>query len=271
MSEPKSSIISESMLERLQHPSFPQPIDNRVKVWRYMNLAKFISLLDTKTLYLSRLDRFSDSYEGSTTAATMTGIQSFIKSIMPADKPEAIENAMKLLRNSYKEIRRRYYISCWHMNNDESEAMWKLYGGSSREGIVIQSLYSKLIESIQRQDGIYVGVVNYIDHQTHTFPTANEFYPVMHKGTFYAHEKEVRLVKYFNSSNTNKLSDELDSQPEKLLIPWDTTQYIEKIYVNPYADEYYFEAVKSVLNTMAPTLSTALEWSRMKVMPYLMQ
>lgn len=263
MSDSKLPTLSKSMLERLKHPSFPQPINTNVKLWRYMNLSKFISLLDTKALYLSRLDRLSDLYEGSTTVATINEIRSFLKNIMSDAEPEVIERAVKFLDNSFRDNRSKHYISCWHMNCDESEAMWRLYGGSNREGIVIQSTYSKLIESIEQQDEVYIGVVNYIDHQNYSFKTANSFLPVMHKGTFYAHENEVRLVKYFNPS-----SEKLDSQPEKLLIPWDAAQYIDKIFVNPYADDYYFEAVKSVLNAMTPALLSILQWSRMRVMPF---
>jgi hypothetical protein len=34
-------------------------------VWRYMSLTKFVSMLDTKSLYFSRTDKLSDPFEGS--------------------------------------------------------------------------------------------------------------------------------------------------------------------------------------------------------------
>lgn len=39
------------------------------------------------------------------------------------------------------------YISCWHMNEYESAAMWKLYAKSS-DAIAIQTTFQKLCESI---------------------------------------------------------------------------------------------------------------------------
>jgi hypothetical protein len=65
--------------KRLSHPSFLQPADRRVKVWRYMDLAKFIWLLKEKRLFMARLDRLSDPYEGSLTAKTIQGIDVFLR------------------------------------------------------------------------------------------------------------------------------------------------------------------------------------------------
>ena len=38
-------------------------------------------------------------------------------------------------------------INCWHMNDHESAAMWKLYL-KSNEGIAVQSTYETLRDSI---------------------------------------------------------------------------------------------------------------------------
>jgi hypothetical protein len=46
------------------HPSFRQPKDPSVLVWRYMDLAKLLSLLSLQKLYLRRLDLLPDKYEG---------------------------------------------------------------------------------------------------------------------------------------------------------------------------------------------------------------
>ncbi len=64
---------------RLRHPCFPQPGDATAKVWRYMDLPKFIWLLKHSQLYMSRLDRLGDPYEGSLTSKTMKGIDLFLR------------------------------------------------------------------------------------------------------------------------------------------------------------------------------------------------
>jgi hypothetical protein len=47
------------------HPVFAQPISDTVKVWRYMDFTKFVSLIDSRCLFFTRADKFNDSFEGS--------------------------------------------------------------------------------------------------------------------------------------------------------------------------------------------------------------
>ncbi|MDE0445871.1 MAG: hypothetical protein OXH96_04290 [Spirochaetaceae bacterium] len=51
------------------HPVFQprQPNNDCIKVWRYMNLPKFIGLLQSRALYLARADTLGDPFEGSLT------------------------------------------------------------------------------------------------------------------------------------------------------------------------------------------------------------
>jgi len=51
---------------KLKHPCFPQAAEGSVRVWRYLDLAKFIWLVENKKIYLSRLDLLNDPHEGST-------------------------------------------------------------------------------------------------------------------------------------------------------------------------------------------------------------
>lgn len=238
---------------RLAHTSFPQP-KRDVKVWRYMSLAKFISLLETKSLYLTRVDRFADPYEGTLTARTAAGIDAHLKQM-------GSSNGFEELREMYQKSRKETFVSCWHANDHESEAMWRLYCGSA-SGVAIQTTYSKLASSIEHQYDVHIGLVRYIDYSEGMFPDANTFSPFMHKRTSFSHEHEVRLVKF------SALPPETETPPESFPIIWDPETYADRIYVDPYAPAYYFEAVKAVLAAMCPALSPRLEWSQMKAMPF---
>ena len=46
------------------HESFPAPLDQTVSLWRYMNLSKFVWMLQKKALYFCRCDLLGDPYEG---------------------------------------------------------------------------------------------------------------------------------------------------------------------------------------------------------------
>ena len=47
-----------------EHPSFESPADRDVSIWRYMDLAKFIWILQKKALFFARADQLGDPYEG---------------------------------------------------------------------------------------------------------------------------------------------------------------------------------------------------------------
>lgn len=254
MTESTNQIPHSSKLSvRLKHPSFPQP-NRDIKVWRYMSLAKLISLIETKSLYLTRIDRFADPYEGTLTARTAAGIDMFLKNF-------GSPNGFAELRKIFQESRKETFVSCWHANDHESEAMWRLYCGSG-SGVAIQTTYSKLVRSIEHQYDVHIGLVRYIDYEEGIFPDANTFSPIMHKRTSFSHEHEVRLVQ------CSVPPPESEVPLESLTVPWDIQVYADRIFVDPYAPAYYFEAVKSVLSAMCPPLSSRLEWSQMKAIPF---
>ena len=47
------------------HPSFRHPSNPDVPLWRYMDLSKFISLIQTSKLYFARAADLGDPFEGS--------------------------------------------------------------------------------------------------------------------------------------------------------------------------------------------------------------
>lgn len=237
---------------RITHPCFPQPREKSIPVWRYMDLAKLVSMLKSRSIYLTRIDRFNDPYEGTTTPRTAAGIGQFLKHI---DAVHDETHILKMLDSARQEL----FVSCWHANRYESEAMWRLYCGD-RGGVAIQSSYAALMEAIRWQKGVYVGAVRYVDYRTASFPDANVFYPVMHKRASFAHEQEIRLVKLHPLP--------LDGEQDLALsIPVDLNDLCHSIYVAPSAPSYYFEAVKAVVEAIAPELVEKLRWSDMNSPP----
>jgi hypothetical protein len=49
-----------------EHDTFESPESNS-RIWRYMNLAKFIDLFSKRALFFARADKFIDPYEGQPT------------------------------------------------------------------------------------------------------------------------------------------------------------------------------------------------------------
>lgn len=236
---------------RLSHPCFPQPIDLEVKLWRYMDLSKFIWLISRRQLYLSRLDQLEDEFEGSSTRKTLDGIRLFFENLsQPHD-----ENFGQIYLNA----RKRHYVNCWYCGNAESEAMWRLYC-PNKTGVAIQTTYNKLAHSIKDDENLYIGKVTYADYEFLSFPDANLFWPIMHKRLSFAHENEVRIA-------CSNYMPEGEVQPLGYFVDWDPCEIVEKIYVDPYGPEYHFLAVKTALQAMVPEWEIEVEWSQLKSAP----
>jgi hypothetical protein len=240
---------------KLEHPCFPQAQDGSIKVWRYLDLAKFIWLLENQKLYLSRLDLLNDPHEGTTPRLLASIRDSQLKEIGGGE-------LLTQIPRINQQNRRSLYINCWHLGNTESEAMWRLYC-PGENGVAIQTSYGKLVESISYDRFLYIGQVTYIDYESQGFPLNNSFYPVMHKRISFAHEQEVRLVKTL--SEYWGLPER--PSPQGITADWPVEPTVEGIYVNPYAQEYYYDAVKAVVRRILPNMETKVQWSQMRAAP----
>lgn len=268
---------------KLNHECFPQPVDSSVRVWRYLDLAKFIWLLENRKLYLSRLDTLEDLHEGSIPkfqadqfeaestnhilAATYKRLVEEHGSELALERLQTqvpqIVNQVQQLMLYKKELRKTSYVNCWHLNNSESEAMWRLYCPSDN-GVAIQTTYKKLVESTMIDPEVYVGCVKYLDYESQGFPINNVFYSVMHKRLSFAHENEVRLVKLKGPENWGT-SQEFSA--EGISLDWQPDSVIDAIYVDPYAPNYYYDVVRTIVSKISPELAGRVVWSKMRTDP----
>ena len=240
---------------KLEHPCFPQPEDTSVSVWRYMDLAKFIWLLENKALYLPRIDLLNDPHEGSITRANYQAREEFYSQ-------KGLAHILPGLSESTNKLRKSVYVNCWHLNNEESEAMWKLYCGD-KDGIAIKTSYQTLVDSIENISDLYIGKVSYINYENDWIPQDNIFSIPMHKRLSYSFENEVRLVRtlpeYWHVDSPEG--------PVGITAKWDINKGVHEIFVNPYADEWYFHIVEVVISKIYPEILTKLHWSKMKSTP----
>ena len=241
--------------DKLQHPCFPQPSTGATRVWRYLDSAKLVWLLERKQLYLSRVDLLNDPHEGSIPRiAVLARGQQF--------RELGAEHAIPQLAALNVRNRMFTYVSCWHLGNAESEAMWRLYCGDS-SGVAIQTTYAALVKSLESDPHCYVGQVTYIDYDTGAFPQTNVYYSMMHKRASFAHEQEVRIIK----SDMKAWETPGQIGEPGIAIPWDASASVDAIYVNPYAPEFYRDVVQSVVRQFAPALTDRVQWSAMRAVP----
>src|SRR6267142_5722094 len=55
-----------SDLKETEHESFRLPTNKDIPIWRYMDLAKYLSMLNSRGLFFPRAVSLGDPFEGST-------------------------------------------------------------------------------------------------------------------------------------------------------------------------------------------------------------
>ena len=220
-----------------------------------MALPKFVALLQTQSLFLARLDRLKDLHEGSLPRAVSESRLATLResNSVPADAE---------LSDISRKVRSACYVNCWAISTFESEALWRLYTVLG-DGVALRTSYQKLIDLAAPDDDMYLGMVTYIDYETEWFPDGNLFYPVMHKRRSFAHEQEVRFLKFLYQHVP------LNTPPGPLGItaPVGLDALVEEIFVSPYAEEWYAQTVRAVVEKFAPELIPKIRWSKMKNAP----
>ena len=145
------------------------PEDPDTIVWKYLDLSKFLDLLLSQKLFMSRSDKFEDQYEGTFSEPTFEEIRK-----LSINNPDFL--------NYYKIHREKVAISSWHINEYESFAMWQIFTQNS-EGLAIQSTIGRLQKAVQSETVIkqYIGEVNYIDYKKEYIPFDDLFFPFLYK------------------------------------------------------------------------------------------
>lgn len=54
-----------------QHPVFETPSNPDISIWRYMDVAEFLSMLESRALHFAQPGKMSDEFEGSATKGTL--------------------------------------------------------------------------------------------------------------------------------------------------------------------------------------------------------
>ena len=143
-----------------EHPLFSSPPQDAI-LWRYMDFTKFVSLLDSSSLFFSRADLLGDPFEGVWTKANIETLPDRYT----ADVAEIIRGSLPNLHS----LTSGNFVSCWHWNEFESDAMWKIYAQLSA-GVAIKTDFASLSGSFTDDQPIYIGRVRYIDYGVDLVP-----------------------------------------------------------------------------------------------------
>ena len=225
-----------------EHPAFSPPPPDAI-LWRYMDFAKFTSLIDKRALFFARADRLGDPFEGSTSQVNTSLHPIIYKDSLNSD-------ALKGLPIGFQSLRRFHLINCWHWGEHESDAMWTRYS-RQYDGIAVKTSFQALSNGFSGQTPVYIGKVNYIDYSSTFIPEGNAFAYYLHKRRAFEHEKEVRaIILKFPPMEPAKKELGILGLPDicevGMYFEVDIATLIEEIVVAPFAPDWFIELVQSV-------------------------
>lgn len=249
-------------------------IGNDIPLWRYMDFAKFVSLIQTRSLWFARPSTFTDPFESKTNkssrlkhllrwmdrlitdynSAVCDGDEEYIATHKwwAADITEENGIIPPLHFATINEVpaRLRYFseqtlnaaldamlINCWHQNNNESDVMWRAYVDSGYGVVVLTSFES--LRSCFLTPTAQPKVLNVEYCDLHDEGIVFDHLPSAYKHDAFRAEQEIRA--YFPAGDLH------DGSPGKL-IPVELSKLIEGVTTSPNAPQWFVDSVQWVLD-----------------------
>lgn len=221
----------------MYYTDYEIPKDDSI-LWRFMDLAKFISLLKDRALFMTRADKFEDHFEGAVCLLEDSdryneALADYYSDITGGSVSDTI---IEEEHRGIQLIRKNSFLSCWFESPYESIAMWRLYAsGHDSMGVAIKTTVGHLKKSIGRD--VEIGRIEYIDYSKE-WPNANEALWRKRISFEYEHEVRIRIITEGGLS---------PNPPEFRQLPVDLNYLIESVYVSPMAESWFKDVVVDVL------------------------
>jgi hypothetical protein len=212
-------------------------------IWRYIDFAKYVSMIQLGYVFFSsvRVLAKKDKWEA---VFPERWKEAWIRKLGDsAGAPDLI------LKRSREYLDARACVNCWHINETESDAMWRLYANGT-SNLVIRSTVERLCNSFSvTPKPVHVGQVEYIDFENCDFDDRikdrilNITPALLWKRPGFKHEQELRAIYYAS----------LDLKSNGVLITADMPTLIEKVVISPQSETWLDNLVRSVTNKFGYT------------------
>ncbi len=235
-------------------------ISPATNLWRYMDLTKFLDLILNKSIYLRRVDKFEDPYEGFISEAYEKGLAEQYEIVQQNHK--IADSAKERLHNGHLEalkLMSKYaYASCWYLGDIESAAMWKLYGGTNNCVAIRTTIYN-LQEAFDDSNDDDMGLmhlraIRYVDESS-SVDAKNYIKPMFEKRKSFSYENEFRALYLLRQGYVNlqipsvpllpKLDEIKNEDGKKFEI--DVHKLIKQIVISPTADPHFHSIVEKII------------------------
>jgi len=250
---------------------------------RYISLDALICILRDQQLRLTRVDRFSDPFEGSVpkrqiddqvpifSGANLMMMEQIASHYSGMETPRRRDMWTEMSQRR-RAMTRSIHASCW-IAGPESEGMWRLYceDGVRGRGVALRSTLGKIEASVAPHD-LFVSPVTYrYYHEGPAF--TDDMDPFMHKRLGFQHEHEVRLLRYDQphyvslalairgSDGSSPAPVAPPELPDYVFLDWSSLDHTDAITISPYADDIYEQRVRTAIASVEPAAAGRIELS----------
>ena len=210
-------------------------------IWRYFSFERFLDILKTNSLWFSRPFAYEDLWEGMFPPSYLKRTRQYAKAQRMSFEEFDRDFRTRLLRHRYA-----HFVNCWHMSDNESDAMWKLYAIAPK-GIAIRSTVGDVNECLRPHNS---GRVIYYDpsHDVRS-PTIFGPHDILFKRSSFSWEQEYRF--WFDDDELLQKIEAGEEFREEVLCRGrlvgitEMQRLIKKIVVAPGASDEFIEQVRA--------------------------
>lgn len=217
---------------------------------KYMDLLRFVSLLQRQALFFCRLDKLEDKFEGTIAKANHKVRRNWYKHTNSITAPLSDAEIEEKIAEQYafeEKMKALHCVNCWNRKSTESAALWKIYSDFNK-GVMLKSSISNVTKALAETDKeIQLTEIRYLDYNTEYMPDGNTNYPMLHKQKAYSYEDEVRLIYQIMPPTGWEHDWNKEEVEEGFYIKTNLSDLIDEIVISPYSPKWFFELIKGIM------------------------
>ena len=211
---------------------------NWLYLYKYMSFEQFVSMVELRRLYLTKVSIWDDTYETIPIKKASKEVLDRINEDHPALHFKATENLKNLFIDSY-------YAQSWTSTDEESDAMWRIYS-SGASGVRIKFDEKIIATSIKKElSDKYPKSKKSLE----SFDMNYQKYVICYKDkrSAFQHELEYRFSVFIDSLDM-VLNRPIDLYEDEKPLEYPSVIYyaisigkLEEVLLDPRAPKYYEE------------------------------
>jgi hypothetical protein len=211
-----------------------ESVSDECIVRRYMSMTKFLSVLETNSLFFPSLSLLAkeDKFEG-------------LFNLVDHPLPGLLDQNQ--IQNDFpRDHRRHFFVNCWTHGIHESYALWKIYLDNTSDGIAIETNFFKLKECFRSfSEDIFIGKVRYASGLF----AGSRFFTCTTKRSPFEYEQEIRVI-YEKVPLDEQGIPQVTLPPSQngYFIPIDSQILFGRVVTSPFAPSWFHDLVRSVMN-----------------------